>query len=158
MAVEYYNIISYTDIVKKEGMMIQKGMNYRLHPGYSVILMSVRKGAPYQDQWHEETGLLEYEGHDEKRRKSLNRDPKMTDQPMRTERGALTDNGKFYQAVMEYKAGKRAPEIVQVYEKINQGIWCDQGRYELIDAKIVFDGKRNVFRFFLSPTKMPKAK
>ena len=63
--------------------------------------------------------------------------------------GKLTENGKFYEAALKYKEEKRKPEIVQVYEKISQGVWCDRGRFELIDAKILFDGSRNVFRFFL---------
>ena len=53
--------------------------------------------------------------------------------------------------------GNRRPEIVQVYEKIAEGIWCDQGRYDLIGAVMVFDGERNVFRFFLRPAETPHA-
>lgn len=158
MVINYHNIIAYTDIVQKEGKMLQKGMNFRLHPQYSIFLMSVRKGAPYNDAWHEELGLLEYEGHDESRRKDRQVDSKKIDQPMKTPRGSLTENGKFYEAAMAYKAGTSKAEIVQVYEKISQGIWCDQGRFELIDAKIVHDGKRNVFRFFLKPVKTPAEK
>lgn len=153
MRLRYRSIISYADIIKRENIMLQRGMNFRVHPSYSVILMSVRKGAPYRDRWHEETGLLEYEGHDEPRRGTS--DPKEVDQPMRYSAGRLTENGKFYEAAVEYKQGKRNPEIVQVYEKISEGVWCDRGRYELIDAKIMFDGGRNVFRFFLRPAKTP---
>ena len=112
--------------------------------------MSVRKGAPYKDQWHEDSGLLEYEGHDEPRRPDM--DPKTIDQPMRHSGGALTENGKFSEAALAYKDSQVKPEIVQVYEKISQGVWCDRGKYELIDAKILPDGQRNVFRFFLRPT------
>jgi len=117
--------------------------------------MSVRRGAPYNDRWHEDTGLLEYEGHDEPKRSDI--DPKKTDQPMRYSGGTLTENGKFYEAAQAYKEGKSKPEIVQVYEKISDGVWCDRGRYELIDAKIIFDDQRNVFRFFLKPTSTPRA-
>lgn len=118
--------------------------------------MSVRKGAPYKDKWHEESGLLEYEGHDIP--KSGKTDPKLVDQPMRNTKGTLTENGKFYNAVLEYKENRAKAEVVQVYEKISQGVWCNRGRYELIDAKIVKDKKRKVFRFFLRPSKTPKAK
>lgn len=137
-------------MIRREGLILQQGMNYRIKEGYSIILMSVRKGAPYKDKWHDDTGLLEYEGHDEPRRDSI--DPKKVDQPMFTASGKLTQNGKFYEAAREYQRGNRKSEIVQVYEKISQGIWCDRGRYELIDAKIHSDGDRNVFRFFLRPT------
>jgi hypothetical protein len=151
----YRSIISYADIVKREGIMLQRGMNYRVKPAYSIILMSVRKGAPYRDQWHEDSGLLEYEGHDEPRTSGTA--PKKLDQPMKYPSGKLTENGKFYEAAHQYQQGNRKPELVQVYEKISTGIWCDQGRYELIDAKTVFDGQRNVFRFFLRPSKTPHA-
>ena len=135
--------------------MLQRGMNFRIKPSYSIILMSVRKGAPYKDRWHEDTGLLEYEGHDEPRRYGI--DPKKLDQPLRTTSGTLTENGKFLEAALSFKEKKRKPEIVQVYEKISDGIWCDRGRYELIDATVVPDEVRKVCRFFLRPTKTPRA-
>src|SRR5947199_3096702 len=65
----YREVISYLEMVQREGIALQKGMNFRVRggaAGYSIILMSVRKGAPYQDQWHDETvvgphaGMLEY--------------------------------------------------------------------------------------------------
>ena len=113
------------------------------------MLMSVRKGAPYQDQSHEDTGLLDYEGHDERRREGL--DPKTVDQPMRYPGGSLTENGKFYGAAMAYQREESPPETVQVYEKIAQGIWSDRGRYELVNAVKKRVDQRNVFRFFLKP-------
>ncbi len=147
-------IISYADIVQREKAMLQRGMNFRLHPGYSVILMSVRKNAPYNDQWHDDTGLLEYEGHDEPRRAGT--DPKRLDQPMRHPGGTLTENGKFYEAAMAYKRGEGPPEQVQVYEKIAQGVWSDRGRFDLVDAAIVRSGGRKVLRFFLHPVEGPR--
>jgi len=142
-------IISYTEIVQREKTMLQRGMNFRLHPTYSVILMSVRKNAPYNDQWHEDTGLLEYEGHDEPRRSGI--DPKRIDQPMRYSGGAPTENGKFYEAAIAYIQGERPAEVVQVYERISQGIWSDRGRFELVDSAIKTNAGRKVFRFFLHP-------
>ena len=135
--------------------MLQKGMNCRVNPHYSIILMSVRKGAPYRDQWHEDTGLLEYEGHDVLKGPGI--DPKSADQPMTHSGGSLSENGKFYEAALAHKTKIAKPEIVQVYEKLSQGIWCDRGRYDLIDSKVLFDGQRNVFRFFLKPTVTPHA-
>ena len=45
------SIVSYLDILKEEGVAtLQRGMNYRFKPSYSVILMSVRPGAPYSDE------------------------------------------------------------------------------------------------------------
>ena len=142
-------IISYSELVKRERVKLQRGMNFRLHPTYSVVLMSVRKGAPYNDQWHDDRGLLEYEGHDEPRREGL--DPKARDQPMYHPGGGLTQNGRFYEAAMAFKRGDSPPEIVQVYEKIAQGIWSDRGRFELVDAVVKEADGREVFRFFLRP-------
>lgn len=156
MAIRYRSIISYTDIIGREGITLQRGMNFRVKPNYSIVLMSVRKGSRYNDRWHEDTGLLEYEGHDEPRRYDVN--PKQTDQPMHNASGSLTENGRFYDAARAYKEDDAKAEIVQVYEKISQGVWCDRGRYELLDATIVSDGQRNVFRFFLKPTRTPYAK
>lgn len=66
----YREILSYPDMLQREGIALQKGMNFRVRAGaagYSIILMSVRKGAPYQDRWHDDgphVGMLEYKGHD----------------------------------------------------------------------------------------------
>jgi hypothetical protein len=149
----YKSIISYSDIVRREYIMLQRGMNFRIKHGYSIILMSVRRGAPYKDRWHPDTGILEYEGHDEPKQAGI--DPKKKNQPLKTTAGTLTENGKFFQAATDYKEGKRKPELVQVYEKISVGVWCDRGGYELIDAKVLSDDGRKVCRFFLRPAKAP---
>jgi hypothetical protein len=145
------DIISYHDVVHAEKAALQKGMNYDLGKGYSVFLMSVRKGAPYADAMDEKTGTLIYEGHDVPRTRG-GPDPKTVDQPMTTPGGSWTENGKFFRAATDYKTGlRKTPELVKVYEKIARGIWCYKGFFELIDAKIVHDGKRNVFKFYLRP-------
>lgn len=150
---KYRAIISWMDVLQRERISLQRGMNFRVNPKYSIFLMSVRKGAPYKDKWHEDTGLLEYEGHDVRRTKGV--EPKTVDQPMRNPSGSLTENGKFYEAAQAYKTHEQPPEIVQVYEKIKEGIWSDRGRYELVDAAIKSDAKRKVFRFFLKPCPTP---
>ena len=167
----------------REGLALQKGMNFRVRAGaagYSIILMSVRKNAPYQDQWHDDrgggphAGLQEYEGHDAPRSGGSN--PKRIDQPLTLPSGKPTDNGKFYQAAMAAKSGHAPPEVVQVYEKIANGIWCDRGRHLLVDAEIktvpIFPTRatgptaprrtsapstktRKVLRFYLRPTTTP---
>lgn len=160
-------------MLQREGISLQRGMNFRVRggaAGYSIILMSVRKGAPYHDQWHDpasggpHAGMLEYEGHDMPKYRGSRRDPKKVDQPMHLPSGALSDNGKFFDAAMAAKAGTADPEIVQVYEKIADGIWVNRGRHELVDAeiKVVPVGPRskrtrNVFRFYLRPTVTPEA-
>ena len=112
----YREIISYPEVVRREGIALQRGMNFRVgggRLGYSIVLMSVRKGAPYQDQWHDESsggpyaGLLEYEGHDAPHRRDSHVDPKTVDQPLRHPGGGLTENGKFYHAALAAKSNAR---------------------------------------------------
>jgi hypothetical protein len=57
-------VISYNELVLNEGgTHIQKGMNFGIKPGYSIVLMSTEKNAPYNDNLLED-GVIEYEGHD----------------------------------------------------------------------------------------------
>ena len=144
------DIISYTELVASEGINLQKGMNFNVKPDYSVLLMSVRKNAPYADEFDEKTGNLIYEGHDLP--VNLADKPKEMDQPLTTPKGTLTENGKFFTAAQSYKMRLiEYPHKVKVYEKIQAGVWCYKGFFKLIDASIVFDGVRNVFKFYLSP-------
>jgi len=121
-------------------------MNFRLKGHHSVILMSVRPNSPYRDEVQDDGAVLIYEGHDEPKRKGVI-DPKSLDQPERQPGGTLTENGKFHQAAQQFKAGKKGPDIVQVYEKIKAGIWTDNGFFHLVDSWIENDGTRNVFKF-----------
>ncbi len=77
------DIFTYDKLVAEEKANLQKGMNFGLGRSYSVVLMSVRKGAPYSDQWDKKTGTLIYEGRDVRRTKE-NPDPKAVHQPMTT--------------------------------------------------------------------------
>ena len=53
---------------------------------------------------------------------------------------------------MDFKAGlRKKAELIKVYEKIASGIWCYKGFFELIDAELVADGTRKVFKFYLKP-------
>lgn len=145
------DIISYHDIVAAEKAALQKGMNFGVGNKYSIFLMSLREGAPYADALDPVTGMLTYEGHDEPQRRG-GPDPKSVDQLLTTQRGSWTENGKFFRAAMDFKSGLREkPELIKVYEKISRGIWSYKGFFELIDATIVPDGRRNVFKFSLHP-------
>ena len=147
------DIISYTELVASEGINLQKGMNFNVKPDYSVLLMSVRKNAPYADEVDEKTGNLIYEGHDLP--SNLAEDPKEVDQPLITPKGTLTENGKFFTAAQSYKMRLiEHPHKVKVYEKIQAGVWCYKGFFSLIDASIVFDGVRKVFKFHLQPVEV----
>ena len=127
--------------------ILQRGMNFKMNPAYSVILMSQRSNAPYKDKIHEDGITIEYEGHDVTK-KSYNHNPKQENQPAKFPSGRLTQNGLFAKAISDYKNGGQ-PELVKVYEKIMPGIWSLKGFFDLIDYKIVHDGKREVFRFIL---------
>lgn len=141
-------VISYLEMCQREGASLQKGMNFNIGRNHSVILMSLRKDAPYRDKIEDEGTTLIYEGHDAPK-KAIHRDPKVIDQPERNLAGSLTENGKFHNAAQEFKTGKRAPERVRVYEKLHRGIWSYNGVFHLVDSLIEFDGHRNVFKFKL---------
>lgn len=127
---------------------LQRGMNFRLNPSYSVVLMSQRSNAPYTDRIHEDGTTVEYEGHDISK-KSYNHNPKFDDQVDFLPSGKLTQNGLFIKAVDDYKKGVTNPELVKIYEKILPGVWSLKGIFDLTDYKQVFDNGRNVYRFIL---------
>src|SRR5581483_6465886 len=74
------DVVSYLEMCTPFGMNLQRGMNFRLTPNESLILMSVRPGAPYKDRVEQAGKVIIYEGHDVPRsRNGLN--PKTVDQP-----------------------------------------------------------------------------
>lgn len=146
------DIISHATMCVVEGVSLQKGMNFRIKGGQTVILMSVRKGAPYADQVEENGQILIYEGHDVPNTKDLKVSPKTINQPYQTIKGTLTENGKFFQAAQRLKDGEQAPELVKVYEKIKDGIWVFNGVFELMDAWQEEVESRQVFKFKLHIT------
>lgn len=147
------DILSYSEVVQREGFNVQRGMNFRpTGKSYSILLMSVRENAPYNDGFDKEGKHLIYEGEDISRREV--KEPKEFDQPIFTKTGKLTNNGLFFKAAEDYKYQRRKlPESVQVYEKIDNNIWSDKGLFELIDTEYQFSEgeKRKVFKFILQP-------
>lgn len=143
------DVISYREMCDIENVQtLQRGMNFRLNPSYSVVLMSQRSNAPYTDRIHEDGTTVEYEGHDISK-KSYNHNPKFDDQVDFLPSGKLTQNGLFIKAVDDYKKGVTNPELVKIYEKILPGVWSLKGIFDLTDYKQVFDNGRNVYRFIL---------
>ena len=148
------DILSYREMCDVEGKQtLQRGMNYRLNPQYSVILLSQRANAPYKDKIYDDGITIEYEGHDVSKQ-GYQHNPKDEDQPAKLPSGRLTQNGLFVEAVEEFKAGNRKPELVKAYEKIMDGVWSLKGIFELVDYKVIHDTKRNVFRFILKLTNL----
>jgi hypothetical protein len=123
-------------------------MNFRLREGESVILMSLRPGAPYSDRVEDDGQTLIYEGHDVSRTPN-GPNPKQVDQPLRNPGGSLTQNGLFGDAAAKHKNEGVQAERVRVYEKIRSGIWVYNGLFELVDCWTEDSGGRNVFKFKL---------
>lgn len=143
------DVISYLEMCKEQGVNLQRGMNFHLRGGLSVILMSVRPGAPYADRIESDGKVLVYEGHDVAASPE-GPNPKTVDQPMYTPGGALTQNGLFFAAAKSVqRCTTTAPEIVKVYEKIKAGVWVYNGLFRLVDAWQEVSNARLVFKFRL---------
>lgn len=142
------NVLSHNEMCRREGVSLQRGMNFGLGGNHSVILMSVRPNAPYRDRLEEAGTVLIYEGHDHPKG-AICPNPKVVDQPEMTPSGSLTQNGKFHQAAQAFKSRKRPPERVRVYEKIRAGIWSYNGVFHLVDSWQEDDEHRKVFKFKL---------
>jgi len=132
----------------EEGLSLQRGMNFHLRGGNSVILMSLRANAPYADRVEENGNILIYEGHDLSKTQDTPI-PKIVDQPMYNPGGTLTQNGLFYKAAKDYSKNRKHPEFVKVYEKLHAGIWVYNGLFKLLDAWQENDNTRKVFKFKL---------
>lgn len=145
------DVISYMEMCLAVGVNLQRGMNFRLSGAESVILMSRRIGAPYEDQVDEGGKVLIYEGHDCSKSASCP-EPKRVDQPDLNPGGSLTQNGLFADSVKRLRAGSAPPEKVKVFEKIRDGIWVYNGVFELLDYWIDQSTGRRVFKFELRLT------
>jgi len=142
------DIFSHAEMCTFEGMSLQRGMNFQSGGRPSIILMSVRKGAPYSDRLQDDGRVLIYEGHDIPRERG-GPDPKSVDQPAALPSGKPTQNGLFAQAAEAFSKGERDPELVRVYEKIKPGIWTFNGVFQLSDVWQEQADGRQVFKFRL---------
>ena len=148
------DVVSYLEMCANFGVNLQRGMNFRLRPGESLILMSLRPGAPYADRVEEGGRVIIYEGHDLPLMKG-GPDPKSQNQPEFLPSGRLTQNGLFADAVRRFKAGRADAEKVKVFEKIRAGIWAYNGLFSLVDAWQETSGRRQVFKFKLEIVDQP---
>ncbi len=142
------DVISYLEMCAPFGVNLQRGMNYRIKGSESLILMSQRPGAPYEDRVEQGGRVIIYEGHDLPKT-GASRDPKSVDQPEHQPNGRPTQNGLFAAAAKRFKEENIQAERVRVFEKIRSGIWVYNGLFELIDAWQEKSGRRNVFKFKL---------
>ena len=54
------DIISYIDMCRRKGTSLQQGMNFGISGNHSVILVSVRRNAPYKDRLEDGGTMLVY--------------------------------------------------------------------------------------------------
>jgi hypothetical protein len=156
MTIRQGDVISHSEMSQAERRNLQAGMNFRPSGRRSVLLMSLRKGAPYADRVEEDGRVLIYEGHDEPRSAEVP-DPKAVDQPEYTRHGGLNQNSRFANAAAHHRDRGDEPELVHVYEKIKPNIWTFNGVFRLVDAwKEPSDG-RKVFKFKLELVDDPGA-
>jgi len=141
-------VISYLEMCREEGVNLQRGMNFGSSGRPSVILMSRRPGAPYDDRIEEDGRVLIYEGHDRPQTRG-GPDPKKLDQPERGPGGTLTQNGLFLQAASQHRELGMPAERVRVYEKMRTGIWTFNGTFRLVDGWREESNERLVFKFRL---------
>ena len=142
------DIVSYLEMCADFGVNLQRGMNFRLKSAESLILMSLRPGAPYADRVAEGGRVIIYEGHDIPSIRD-GPHPKSVDQPEFLPSGKLTQNGLFADAARRLKSGNAGAEQVKVFEKIRAGIWVYNGLFNLVDAWQETSGQRQVFKFKL---------
>ena len=135
-------ILTYWEMCAREKGSLQRGMYFRERPSHSVVLMSRRPGASYEDSLSEDGTELLYEGHDVRREPGV--DPKSADQPWTLPSGEPTENAKFAGAIEEAAA---PTPLVRVYEKLRPGIWSDKGLFELMGYDYADAGTRKVFKF-----------
>ena len=142
-------IISYHRMCTEEHeVRLQRGMNFRLDPRYSVVLMNRREAGPYADGVEDDGATLIYEGHDAPRQRS-GPDPAGIDQPLEYASGRPTQNKLFRDAALAHRDGEAAAEPVKVYEKLRRGIWVYNGVFRLTDCRTEQSGGRSVFKFRL---------
>ncbi len=141
------SIISTSELITREGIEPQKGMNFRDAGTQLSVFLVLPRATGFRDVWNEESGVYEYEGHDSttvERGKSV-------DQLAMYESGSLTENGKFFKAAHAFKGGLRTePLQVQIYEKLDPGVWYDKGIFNCIDAKHIREDGRKVFKFYFT--------
>jgi hypothetical protein len=156
VSIRQRDIVSHAEMCAAEKRNLQQGMNFRPGGRRSVILMSLRKGAPYADRVEDDGRVLIYEGHDVPRSRDVP-DPKAVDQPEYTPYGRLSQNGLFAQAARRHRDRRDPPELVHVYEKLRPNIWTFNGVFRLVDEWRETSNGRKVFKFKLELLDDPTA-
>lgn len=144
------SILSANELMEREGIMLQKSMNFRDKGDFlSVFLVLQKENQEFRDEWNAKKGTYTFEGHDSTTKETGG---KSLDQLLMYGGDKLTENGRFYKAANEFKDGVRKEALqVQVYEKLDPGVWFDKGIFDLTSAEGVQEGGRKIFKFHLQP-------
>ena len=156
MTIRQGDVISHSEMCQAERRGLQQGMHFRPGGRRSVILMSLRKGAPYADRIEDGGRVLIYEGHDQPQAKGAP-DTKTVDQQEYTPHGRLNQNGLFARSAWLHRDRGTDAEFVHVYEKIMPNIWTFNGVFRLVDGWKEPSGGRQVFKFRLELVDDPDA-
>jgi hypothetical protein len=140
-------IISSAEVITREGVELHKSMNFRDDEFMLSVFLVLPREKGYADVWDDENQQFVFEGHDS----TTVENGKSVDQLAMYESGKLTDNGKFLKAANEFKDGvRKEPLQVQIYEKIDSGVWFDKVIFDLIDVRHISKGGRKVYKFYLT--------
>lgn len=141
------SIISSQELISREGVELHKGMNFRDAGDQLSVFLVIPRETGFRDSWNAVTGVYEYEGHDSTTVES----GKSVDQLGMYPSGKLTENGRFFKEARAYEDGTRKGALqIQVYEKLDAGVWYDKGIFNLVDARLVEEGGRKVFKMYLT--------
>jgi|GEM_PF-1401468 len=143
------SILSAAELMEREGMNLQKGMNFRNNgEQLSVFLVLSRASGEFKDEWDAAKQRYTYEGHDS----TAEARGATEDQLLMYGSDKVTENGRIFRAAIDFKDGVRhEPLQVQIYEKLDPGVWFDKGIFNLVDAAGVQEGGRKVYKFHLEP-------
>lgn len=143
------SILSAAELMEREGIMLQKSMNFRREEQLSVFLALQKDDGEFRDAWDAKKQIYIFEGHDSTTKETGG---KSNDQLLMYGGDKLTENGRFFKAANEFKDGvRKEPLQIQVYEKLDPGVWFDKGIFDLVDAAGVTESGRKVFKFYLQP-------
>jgi hypothetical protein len=144
------SILSANELMEREGIMLQKSMNFRDGgEPLSVFLVLQKENGEFRDEWDAKKQVYTFEGHDSTTKETGG---KSNDQLLMYGGDKLTENGKFYKAANAFKDGVRKDAVqIQVYEKLDPGVWFDKGIFDLVDAAGVTENGRKIFKFSLLP-------
>ena len=150
MTIPPTSILSASQLMEREGLELHKSMNFRDKGALvSVFLVLPREDGVYKDEWRESENVLVLEGHDSLGAEGGGKD---ADQILMYASGVVTENGKFFKVAEAFRDGARDSALeVQVYEKLDSGVWFDKGMFDLVGAERAKDEGRTVFKFHLQP-------